>query len=97
VPFVVNRSLSYFGDTLMFANEMNRFHHTPNKMQYEFYLNLIRKRKRFSKWAKKQDSASLDLVKEYYNFSHAKAEEALTILSSDDLESIRKKMFKGGR
>ena len=97
VPFVVNRSLSYFNDTVMFANEMNRLHHTDNKMQYEFYLSLIRKRKRFSKWAKKQDATKLDLVKEFYGYSTPKAEEALRLLTDDQLTEIERRLYKGGK
>lgn len=97
VPFVVNRSLSYFNDTVMFANEMNRLHHTPNKMQYDFHLNLIRKRKRFSKWAKKQDATNVELVKEFYGYSTPKAEEALKLLSADQIAELERRLYKGGK
>lgn len=97
VPFVVNRSMSYFGDTVLFANEMNRLHHTSKKMQYEFHLNLVRKRKRFSKWAKKADDSNVNIVKEYYGYSQAKAEEAVKLLSADQLTELERKLYKGGR
>ena len=65
-PFLINRSLSYFPDTVLAANEMNRNHHIDNRLQFDFFINIIRKRKRFSKWFKPEKISDLEIVKEYY-------------------------------
>jgi hypothetical protein len=96
--FIVNRGLSYFPDTVMYANEMNRFPSTPEEWQFSYFLNSIAKKKRFSKWAKKDaDSESMLLVKEYFGYSNEKAKEALTVLSDEQLTMIKEKLYKGGR
>ena len=66
VPFLTNKSLSYFTDTLLYANEMNKYHFLDKKLQYEFYLNSIRKKKRFAKWAKADDNDDLSMISEFY-------------------------------
>ena len=96
-PFTVNRSLSYFQDTIFFANEMNRYHHIDKKLQYSFLINIVRKRKRFSKWIKPELDSDMDVVKEYYGYSNEKARQALTLLSPRQIEELRKKVSKGGR
>lgn len=96
VPFIVNKSLSYFVDTIMYSNEINMLSHTDNKLQYHFLLNSIRTSKRFAKWVKKQDSNDLDNVKAFFNFSNEKAEQALSLLSREQLELIEQKLEKGG-
>ncbi len=95
--FMVNRGLSYFQDTIIIANEMNRHHQLDNKLQYQFLINMIRKRKRFSKWAKAQKESDIDAVKEYYGYSNEKARQALTLLSPDQITIIKNKVSKGGR
>ena len=95
--FMVNRGLSYFADTVIIANEMNRHHQADNKLQYQFLINMIRKRKRFSKWAKAQKESDIDAVKEYYGYSNEKARQALTLLSPDQITIIKNKVSKGGR
>jgi len=97
VSFMTNRSLSYFPDTVAAANLMNQFHHLDNKLQFHFLLNIVRKRKRFSKWDKPESHTDLEVVKEYYGYSNEKARSALTLLSPNDLEKIKQKVFKGGR
>jgi len=97
LPFMVNRGLSYFPDTVMYANEMNRLHFLEKKLQYEFYLSSVSKRKRFSKWAKKEDSAEVTLVKKHYNVSEPKALEILRLLTPEQLKCIRAIHDKGGR
>lgn len=94
--FVVNRGLSYFQDTISHANEMNRHHHLDNKLQYQFYLNIVRPRKRFSKWFKKEKSEDLDAVKEYYGYDDSKALQALSVLTAQQLQQIKQKLEKGG-
>ena len=94
-PYVVNKALSYFTDTVFFANHVNQSPHMDNKLQYEFLLNSIRPRKRFAKWVKSEDNNDLEMVKEYYGFSDSKAIQALSILSPDQIETIRRNMIKG--
>jgi hypothetical protein len=95
--FMINRGLSYFNDTVLFANEMNRLHHTPNRLQFDFFINIIRKRKRFSKWMKPETVNDLEVVKEYYGYSNQKARQALTLLTPEQINNIKKKVDKGGR
>ncbi len=97
VPFVINRSLSYFPDTVHVANAMNVHHHIDNRLQYEFFINIIRKRKRFSKWAKADLESNVELIKEYYGYSNEKARQVVSLLSSDQIEFIKNKVNKGGR
>jgi hypothetical protein len=94
--FMVNRGLSYFVDTVLIANEMNRNHHLDNRLQFAFCINSIRKRKRFSKWNKPQEVESLEVVKEYYGYSNEKAKSALSILSQSQIELIKQKLYTGG-
>ena len=97
VPFMTNRSLSYFYDTVQVANEMNRYHHLDKKLQFDFLLNIVRKRKRFSKWISTSADEDLDAVKQYYEYSNEKAKVALTLLSQDQLAVIKKRIGRGGR
>lgn len=94
--FVVNRCLSPFQDTILLVNEMNIHPLLETKLQYDFLLNALTKKNRFSPWLKKEKVSDLEIVKEYYGYSNYKAKEALSILSADDLEQIRKKLDKGG-
>jgi len=95
--FTVNRSLSYFSDTVLIANEMNRYHHLDKKLQFHFLINIVRKRKRFSKWNKPELVSDVEVVKEYYGYSNDKARQVLPLLSSDQIMNLREKVFKGGR
>ena len=95
--FIVNRQLSYFQDTVLLSNEMNFHHQLDNSMQYQFLLNTVRKRKRFSKWMKPELVSDMDVVKEYYGYSNEKARQSLSLLQPDQLDELRKKVFKGGR
>ena len=95
--FIINRSLSYFPDTVCIANEMNRYHHLDNKLKYSFLINIIRKRKRFSKWIKPDLDSDIEVVKEYYGYSNEKAQQVHSLLSSEQIEELRKKVNKGGR
>ena len=95
-PFLTNRALSYFPDTIQFANMMNKNSHIDNMLQYSFLLNIIRKRKRFSKWFKKNDDDVLQMVIDYYGYSVNKAKEVLKILNDEQIEFIREKLIKGG-
>jgi hypothetical protein len=96
--FMINRGLSYFPDTVLYANEMNRHSTIPVDWQFFFFLNTIPKKKRFSKWSKKdKETKSIQLVKEYYGYSNERAKEALSVLSDDQLKQIEEKLQKGGR
>lgn len=95
-PFIVNRGLSNSMDTVIWANEMNSRPHIDKKAQFVFLSKSIHKRKRYDKWAKAEEIENLDLVMEYYGFARDKAEVALSILTSDQLNYISKKCNKGG-
>ena len=98
VPFIINRGLGYFPDTVLYANEMNRNAGIPEDWQFSFLLNSISKKKRFSKWHKKDaETESIRLVKEYFGYSDEKAVEALSVLSEDQLVMIKEKLYKGGK
>lgn len=97
VPFMVNRGLSLFNDTILLANEMNRRATLPVQAQYDFLRLTVRPRKRFSKWFKKEDLNDLEMVKKAYNYSNEKAREALKILTSEDIKSIRMILNPGGK
>ena len=96
-PFIVNKCLAAFHDTVLFANEMNMYPFLDKKLQYDFFINSINPRKRFSPWAKKTQVEYLDAVKEYYGYNDNKALQALRILSKDQLEHIKKLVDKGGK
>ena len=94
--FMVNRGLSYFPDTVIYANEMNRFHHLDSRLQYQFLINIVRKRNRFSKWNKSTESDDIKIIKEYYGYSNEKARDVLPLLSNDNLNIIRNRIQHGG-
>ena len=94
--FMVNRGLSYFNDTVLFANEMNMKAHLDNRLQFDFLINIVRRRKRFSKWMKPETASDVEVVKEYYGYSNEKARQALTLLTPEQIIDIKKKVYKGG-
>ena len=94
--FMVNRGLSYFPDTVIYANEMNRFHHLDSRLQYQFLINTIRKRNRFSKWNKSIESDNISAIKQYYGYSNEKARDVLPLLSNENLKYIRGRIQHGG-
>lgn len=96
-PYIVNRSLSYFPDTVLIANEMNIRHSLDSKLQYHFLLNIIRKRKRFSKWAKAEQFESIDIIKQYYKCSNEKAKSILSLLNENQIAELKLRMYKGGK
>lgn len=95
-PYVVNKALSYFPDTIMHANEINRLNTLPNALQFSYYLNSIRPAKRFAKWVKRENVEDVECVKQYYGYSTDKALQALTILTRDQLHHIKQKLSGGG-
>ena len=96
-PYIVNRCLSGHLDTVLFANEMNKYSNLDKDMQYSFFLYTLRKRKRFSPWLKKEQIDNLDLVKKHYGYSNEKAKVAVTLLTKTQLETIRNKHDMGGK
>ena len=96
-PYMVNRQLSYFNDTVLAANEMNLKHHIDNRLQFDFFINIVRKRKRFSKWVKPEQISDLDVVKKYYGYSNEKARQVLTLLSTEQINELKNKVARGGR
>lgn len=96
-PYIVNRSLSYFPDTVLIANEMNIRHSLDSKLQYHFLLNIVRKRKRFSKWAKAEQFESIDIIKQYYKCSNEKAKSILSLLNENQIAELKLRMYKGGK
>jgi hypothetical protein len=95
--FMVNRGLSYFNDTVLMANEMNINSHLDNRLQFDFFINIIRKKKRFSKWAKAETSSDVEVIKEYYGYNNQKARQILNLITPDQMEVLKKKVNKGGR
>ena len=95
--FMVNRQLSYFNDTVLMANEMNLNAHLDNRLQFDFLINIVRKKKRFSKWAKAQKNDDLEAIKEYYGYSNEKARQVHSLLSSDKINDLKKKVNRGGK
>jgi hypothetical protein len=95
--FMVNRGLSYFADTVLMANEMNRYHHIDNRLQFDFFINIVRKKKRFSKWNKPEIVSDVEVVKQYYGYSNEKSRQVLSLLTSEQIDELKKKVYKGGR
>lgn len=95
-PFIINRCLSGHLDCILFANEMNKYHFLDKDMQYNFYINIVRKRKRFSPWLKKEKVSDLEYVKRYYQYNNEKASQALKILSNEQIEFIKQRLETGG-
>ena len=96
IPFLVNRGLSFFQDTILQVNEMNRNHFLDNKLQFDYLINNIRPRKRWSKWLKPEKIDNLELVKLYFGFGNEKAKDALEVLTNENIEEINSKLARGG-
>jgi len=95
--FIINRALSMNIDTILYVNEMNVNWQLDPLLQYDYYINSLRKRKRWSKWAKATGpSSNLELIKEYYNYNEARAREVLDLLSESEIQKLRLKFSKGG-
>lgn len=95
-PWIVNKSLAYFADTVLFANDMNMNYHLDHKLQYHYLINSVRPRNRYEKWVKAEKNSDLDAIREYYKYSHRKALTALSLLNNDQINEIKKKNNKGG-
>ncbi len=96
VPFMANRQLSYFIDTIMVANEMNTFAELPNIMQYEFLFHTVPRKKRFSKWAKPDKSEDVDVIAKYFGYGKRRAELTMPLLSAEQIEQMRYTLDPGG-
>jgi hypothetical protein len=94
VPFVINKCFSYFPDTIFYANRMNQAAFLDKKLQYDYYIHSISKRKRFSKWIKSEENKDLEIVKEVYGYSDARAREVVDMLPMDKLREL---VQKGGQ
>jgi hypothetical protein len=95
-PYIVNKGLSYGADTVIAANEMNSRAHLDKKLQYQFLINIIRPKKRFNKWIKAEKIEAMELVKLYYGYNTEKARQAISILTDEQLQTIKRKLDKGG-
>jgi len=95
-PYIVNRCLSGHVDCIMFANEMNKYSFLDKDMQYSFYLNTLRKKKRFSPWLRKDKVTDLEIIKQYYGYSNEKASQALKILTPEQIKFIKQRLDTGG-
>ena len=96
-PFIINKCVAPFNDTIMLVNEMNMRHHLDTKLQYDFLLNTIRPKKRYAPWVKADKLKNLDYVKEYYGYSNEKIKQTLSILNDDQITTIKNSLNKGGR
>ena len=96
VPYIVNRCLSYFIDTVIHANQMNRFPLLDKNIQFDYYLNVIRKRKRYSKWLKNELDDNFNTVKEYYGYSNSKTKEVIGMFTPDDIAEMKEHLSGGG-
>ena len=94
--YIVNRCLSGHLDTVLYANEMNKYPNLDKDMQYQFFLNSLRKRKRFSPWLRKDKVDNLNIIKKYYGYSNEKALQALRLLTQQQLDYIKKRLETGG-
>ena len=95
-PYIINRCLSGHLDCVLFANEMNKYSFLDKDMQYSFYLNTLRKKKRFSPWLRKDKGTDLECVKKYYGYSNEKASNALKILTPEQINYIKQRLETGG-
>tara|TARA_Y100001938_G_scaffold75023_1_gene103964 strand:- start:58 stop:438 length:381 start_codon:yes stop_codon:yes gene_type:complete len=95
-PFIINKCLSGHLDCVLLANEMNRYHFLDKDMQYNFYLNILRKKKRFSPWLRKEKVSDIEYVKQYYGYSNEKASQILKILSDEQIDFIKQRLDTGG-
>ena len=96
-PFIVNKCLAPFPDTIQLVNEINQLHHLDKKLQFDFLINSLRPRKRYTPWMKAKKLENLEYVKEFYGYNNEKAKSALDILSDEQISAIKRKLNKGGR
>ena len=95
--FLTNKSLSYHQDCIMYVNEMNSNSHLDSTLQFHYFLNTLRKRKRFSKWSNPRVLEDMKVIQRYYDCSISKAEEYSKILTAKEIKIMKERMKKGGR
>ena len=96
-PFIVNKCVAPFPDTIMLLNEINQLPHLDSKLQFDFLINSLRPRKRYTPWLKAKKLENLEYVKEFYGFNNEKAKAALDILNDEQISYIKRKLYKGGK
>ena len=96
-PFIVNKCLAPFQDTILLVNEINQHPHLDKKLQFDFLINSIRPRKRFTPWVKANKLENLEYVKEFYGYNNEKARIALSILNDEHIATIKRRLNKGGK
>ena len=96
-PFLVNKSFSFHQDSILAANAMNIYSHLDKKLQYDFFINILRPRKRYSKWFKRESNDDLDTVAEYFGYNYVRAKEVLEVLTDEDIKKLKQKLEKGGK
>ena len=96
-PYIVNKCIAPFPDSVMLVNEINQLHHLDKKLQFDFLINSLRPRKRYAPWMKAKKLESLEYVKEFYGYNNEKAKAALDILNDEQISAIKEKLNKGGR
>ena len=96
-PFIVNKCLAPFQDTILLVNEINQYPNIDKKLQFDFFINSLRPRKRFTPWVKAKKLDDIEYVKEFYGYNNEKAKVALTILNDDQIATIKQKLNKGGK
>lgn len=97
IPFFINRSLSYFTDTIFYSNEMNRLWNLDKQMQYDYLRVSVRPRKRFSKWIKDESTDRIDALMRLYGYSYTKAKQATPLIKEDDWNKIFQLLDEGGK
>ena len=95
--FIINRGLSMYPDTILFANEMNIHHTADDRLQYDFFINIIRNKKRWSKWIKATEVTNIELIKEYYGYSNEKAKSVLSLFGTEQIADLKQRIYKGGK
>ena len=96
-PFIINKCVAPFPDTILLVNEINQLHHVDKKLQFDFLLNSLRARSRYAPWLKAKKLKDIEYVKEFYGYGNAKAKSALDLLSDEELSAIKQRLNKGGR
>ncbi len=95
-PYLTNKSLSYHADAILYVNEINQYANLDNKLQFDYYLHGLPKKKRFSKWAKKDENEDIEIISQWYGCNYSKAAEILSLINKNTLDLIKQKLQKGG-
>jgi hypothetical protein len=95
-PYLTNKSLSYHADAILYVNEINQHANLDNKLQFDYYLHGLPKKKRFSKWAKKDENEDIEIISQWYGCNYSKAAEILSLINKNTLDLIKQKLQKGG-